>query len=225
MRKVVIVFSVLLGLATMAQAQFSQFHFGLGFPSGKFSDGDGLSDILNRGEGMAAMGFTAGYKHYSPLAAENLSWVFGLDVFYNGLNTDAKDYIEDMGFDDVVFPVYLNIPATIGLNYAIPLQEGIKLYGEAAVGANYSIPTKLDLSDRSGYQDMTYEFTPAFGLTYGLEGGLFINDKYTVGLRYNKLGSYKFKYEIDYEENDTLKEKFGKALPITNISLSVGVLF
>jgi hypothetical protein len=225
MKKTIIIFSVFISLATMVQAQFSQFHAGLAFPSGKFADGETAYDILKNGKGGAAMGFTAGYKHYAPLSTENLSWVFGIEAFYNGLSSDMKDELEDDDFDDITYPMYFNFPVTFGLNYAIPLQETVKLYGEAAIGVNFSMPTKLDYSDSPRYQEYTYKFTSAFGLAYGLEGGLFINNKYSIGLRYNNLGSYKYKYEVDYEERSTEKEKFGKKLPITNISLCVGVLF
>lgn len=225
MKQKILLVLIFASLTTMTQAQFSQFHAGLGFPSGKFADGDYFSDVVNRGKGMAAMGFTVGYKYYNPLSVENLSWVFGIEAYYNGLNQDAKDGIEDEGFDDVTFPMYLNFPVTFGLNYAIQLQERIKLYGEAAVGGNYSMPTKIGFSDSDNYQDMDYKFTPAFGFAYGLEGGLFISDKYSIGLRYNNLGSYKYKYEIDYEKNSTDKEKFSRALPITIVSLCLGLLF
>jgi hypothetical protein len=209
----------------MVRAQFSQFHGGIGFPSDRFADGDYFSDVLAQGRGMAALGFTAGFKLYNPLSVENLTWVFGIEAFYNGLNQDAKDGLEEKGFDDVTFPVYFNFPVTFGLNYAIPLQENVKLYGEAAVGGNFSMPTKLDFADSGNYQEMTYKFTPIFGFAYGLEGGLFLNGKYSIGLRYNNLGSYKYKYEIDYEVKSTDKEKFGKALPITVVSLCLGLLF
>ncbi|MDR1645674.1 MAG: porin family protein [Tannerellaceae bacterium] len=225
MKKIILTLALFVGLSTMAVAQFSQFHAGLAFPSGKFADGDYGSDILFKGKGMAAMGFTLGYKHYSPLAVENLTWVFGIEAFYNGLNSDAKDDLEDSDFDDTTFPMYFNFPVTFGLNYAFPLQETLKFYGEVAVGGNLSLPTSLKYSDSDYYQDYSYKFTPAVGLAYALEGGLFINDKYSVGLRYNNLGSYKYKYEIDYEEKETQDEKLSKSLPILNMSLCLGVLF
>jgi hypothetical protein len=209
-------------------AQFNQFHAGLTLPNGKFADGDEKKDDITDGKGFAATGFTIGYKHYGPLAStEGLSWVFGIEAYYNGLNSDYKDYTEDDFWDDgdVTFPVYLNFPVTIGLNYAAPLNEKIKLYGEVVGGANYSMPTNFNFEDKQGYQDMEYKITAAFGFTYALEAGLFIQNKYSIGLRYNNLGSYKYKYKIDYETNSSVKEKFDKALPITNVSLAFGILF
>jgi hypothetical protein len=224
MKKLLFTFCLLASMATMVQAQFSQFHVGLAFPSGKFADGEYINDITYSGKGAASTGFTIGYKYYSPLAVQHLSFVFGIEAYYNGLNSDAKDDLEE-GFDDVAFPMYFNFPVTVGLNYALPLQENIKLYGEAAIGGNFSMPTKADLSDSDNYQDMSISFTPLFGFAYGLEGGIFIGNKYSVGLRYNNLGSYKFKYETDYETKTTDKDKFNKTLPIVNLSLCAGILF
>jgi hypothetical protein len=225
MNKSVFLFSLLLSVALSAQAQFSQFHVGLVSPSGKFADGNERTENLYDGKGFAATGITIGYKHYSPLNVENLSWLFGIEAYYNGLNSDYKDETEDDGWDDITFPVYLNVPVTFGLNYGIPLASSVKLYGEVALGGNFSMPTKFSLADQPGYQDMEITTTPAFGLAYAIEGGLFLNDRYSIALRYNNLGSYKYKYEIDYETASSDKEKYDKALPITNLSICVGILF
>jgi hypothetical protein len=263
MKKTIIIFSVLAGLAITAQAQFSQFHVGLAFPSGKFAEDITLSssssqsntvdiaanafNAFERGNGFAATGFTVGYKYYSPLSVQNLSWVFGIEAFYNGLNSDLKDNIEDafnkLDVDiDITYPAYINFPVTIGLNYAVPLSgEKIKLYGEAALGINYSIMTNGSANYEYNKNIYDYEgkfkFTSEFGVAYGLEGGLFINEKYSIGLRYNNLGSYKYKYETEEEYDiktyngiehiikDPVKRKCSKALPIVNISLCFGILF
>lgn len=224
MKRTLLIFSIFLSLATFAQAQFSQFHIGLSFPTGKFSDGDEKRDDLTDGKGFASLGFSLGYKRYNPLSVENLSWVIGIQAIYHGVNSDYKDATENY-WKDVSFPMYLNFPATVGLNYAIPLAETVNLYGEGALGGNFSLPTNYSLGDRSGYQDMKIKTTPGFGFTYALEAGVFIKEKYSVGLRYNHLGSYKYKYEIDYESASTKKEKYDKALPITNLTLCFGFLF
>jgi hypothetical protein len=226
MKKTIILIHVFMCLAWLAQAQFSQFHAGFVFPNGKFADGDEKRDDFFDGKGFASTGFTIGFKQYNPLSAtEGLSWVWGIEAYYNGVNSDYRDAVDDTGWDDVTFPKYLNFPLTVGINYAIPINEKAKIYGEAALGGNFSLPTVFKLGDRSGYQDMEIKVTPAFGFAYGIEGGLFINNKYSIGLRYNNLGSYKYKYEIEYEDADSKKDKYDKALPITNISLSVGLLF
>ncbi|MDR1436700.1 MAG: outer membrane beta-barrel protein, partial [Candidatus Symbiothrix sp.] len=159
----------------------------------------------------------------SPLSAEKLSLVFGLDVFYNGLNSDLKDEWADDD-EDVSWPVYLNIPVTLGLNYAHPVNEAISLYGEFALGVNFSKITNYheEWTDYDGEEyEATLKFDPAFKFCYGLEAGVFINKKYSIGLRYNQLGSHKF----EYKNEDKKKDKFDKALSISNLSLSVGILF
>jgi hypothetical protein len=222
MKKTFIIFSVLVGLATAAQAQFSQFHAGFSFPSGKFGDGESLFS----NKGSAATGLTAGYKRYNPLGVENLTWVFGIEAFANGVNSDVKDGYDDLGWDDLTFPIYVNVPATFGLNYSIPLNgDLLKIYGEAAAGANFSMITNFLRSDRPNYQDAEIRFTPAFGFAYALEGGLFIKNKYSIGIRTNNLGSYKYKYEVEFEDGEVRKEKYSRRLPITSISLCAGILF
>ena len=240
MKKIVVVFCILICFVSITQAQFSQFHVGLGIPTGKFADGDETKDNpLDGGKGFAAKGFTVGYKLYFPLNIENFSGVFGIEALYNGLNSDMKEFIEEDA-TDVTFMKYLNFPATIGINYSFLIKDNVKMYGEAAIGANYSMLTKLSAEfEWNDYQygvteGVTYTFTPILGFTYALEGGFFINNKISIGLRYNNLGSYKFKYKektteySDYNDrrySDTESGRFKKALPITTLSLCVGVLF
>lgn len=225
MKKTVIILSLLLGFTVAANAQFSQFHVGAVFPTGKFNDGNARTEGFTDGKGFATPGFTIGYKRYNPLGVENLSWVLGFQAYVNFINSDLKDDTEDDGWKDVKYPIYLNFPATVGLNYAIPLSEKVSLYGEGVIGANLSLPTNFSLENRAGYQDMKYKITPAVRFAFAFEGGLFINKKYSLGVRYNHLGSYKYKYEIEYETAATKKDKFDRKLPITNVSLYVGFLF
>ncbi|MDR2564024.1 MAG: porin family protein [Prevotellaceae bacterium] len=225
MKRTVIILVLLTSFASFAQAQFSQFHVGGAFPTSKFGDGDAGSDRLpGSDKGFAKTGFTVGFKYYGPLQVENLSWVFALQGFYNGLNSDVKDYIEESNFEDITLSKYLNFPATVGANYAFPVTETVKIYGEAGIGANFSMPTKTSRKNHSTYADDEYKITPMFAFAYGLEAGLFINGKYSLGVRYNNLGSYKYKYEYHAEGYEVDKRKYSRALPITIVSLCVGVL-
>jgi len=194
-----------------SRSSFSQFHVGIAAPSGNFADG-------------VAMGFTAGYKYYGSLSAENLSWVFGIGAFYNAVSASAKKALDSQfqaQYPDckITYPMFFNFPATIGLNYAIPLQETTKVYGEAAVGGNFSMPTKIQVS--YGGASATNATTPAFGFAFGVEVGVFINNKYSIGVRYNDLGSYKYKHKVtggaDYTDDE--------ALAISDLSICLGVLF
>ncbi|MDR0507515.1 MAG: outer membrane beta-barrel protein [Dysgonamonadaceae bacterium] len=235
MKRVLVLSIFLMSVAVIAQAQFQQFHVGAAFPSGKFADGNEKTEsIYTSGKGFAATGITAGYKLYNMLSVENMSWVFGIEIFFNPINSDLKDVLEK-DWKDITPLMYFNFPVTFGLNYAIPLNgEKMKLYGEAAIGANFSMLTDFVFENNKNnttttrYANEKISTTPLFGFTYGLEVGLFINSKYSIGLRHNNLGSYKYKYEEEYESKSnipSLKGKFDKALPITITSLTVGVLF
>jgi hypothetical protein len=228
MKKIFILSLFLMGCVSVINAQFSQFHVGLALPQGDFGDGNVKKHApFGDGVGYAATGFNIGYKYYNPLSAKNLSLVFGLDVFYNGLNSDAKDEFFDDDDVDYSLPVYLNIPVTVGLNYTHPLNDAIGLYGEFALGANFSKITNY--AEEEDDEEMSYAFDPAFTFCYGLEAGVFINKKFSIGLRYSQLGSNKFKYKWEYSDgqgnDDDDDEKFDKTLSISNLSLSVGILF
>ncbi|MDR2086964.1 MAG: hypothetical protein LBP72_07280, partial [Dysgonamonadaceae bacterium] len=151
MKKVFVLVLFLVSCVSVMNAQFSQFHVGVALPQGDFGDGDVDDDEpFGDGVGFAATGFNVGYKYYNPLSAKNLSLVFALDVFYNGLNSDVKDDFEDAedaadGDFEYSLPAYLNIPVTLGLNYAHPLSSTIDLYGEVALGFNFSKITDLKI--------------------------------------------------------------------------------
>jgi hypothetical protein len=116
----------------------------------------------------------------------------------------------------------LNFPVTVGLNYAGSVQQNLKIYAESAVGANYSMMTRLFAESSWGEEEI--KFTPAVGFAFALEAGLFINERFSVGLRYNNLGSYKYKFKED-SNGDRENGRFKRALPIANISLVAGILF
>lgn len=230
MKKVFLSFALLMASAvSVVNAQSSQIHIGGAFPAGKFGQGKEQTQTpYDNGVGFAATGLNAGYKFYTPVA-DKLSLLFGIDIFYNGLNADYKEELEDNQYPDadVTFPAYINIPVTAGLNYTYPLNNKFSIYGEGFVGLNYASATTFKAEDEN--EETTRTFESAFTFTYGLEGGITINNKYTIGLRYISLGSHKFKMttKTDYGSGnvDKTERKFKKALPISNIALTVGYKF
>jgi len=200
----------------------SQFHIGFNFPNGRFGDDDKNSSK----SGYAAMGFNIGYKHYIPLSTPNLSFVFSLDAFYNDIQSDRKDYWEDRYPSvDFNFSKYINAPAMASLNYTYPLTETLDIYGEGGLGLNCSWMTP-DVYE-SGNTEIKTTYTVAFNLCYGLEAGIVIKDKFTVGLKYNQLGTYKHKYKqvtTNGSSKDTDKGKLNKQ-PISMLTLTAGIKF
>jgi len=235
MRKTILLLITVLfaGLASV-NAQRTQVHLGLSLPQGKFADDESnYYQIWKYGKGAAVTGFNFGFKYYQNLSVENLSLVFSIDGFYNSIQSDIIEDIEEKSFSATVdvssASKHINVPVTGGVNYTFPLNESLSLYGEGFLGFNTYYLTKFEIE----YKDTSYENTyePGFGLAYGLEGGLIFGagNKYSIGLRYNNLGSYKLKY--DYE-NDLIKgvsadgdDKFSKKLPISILSVTFGFFF
>lgn len=200
-------------------------HVGVTFPNGDFGDED---------EGGAATGLNVGIKYYYPLQTKGLSLFVGLDAFYNGLQGDIKDDLEDYINDyyaegaDITHSAYLNIPITAGVNYAHPINEKIKAFGEVGLGFNYSKMTDQKIEWDEYDAEMTTTFNASTTFAYNIGAGISINDKYSIGLKYNNLGTHKYKtkYEI-IEDGDTIDKDSYKSdkLSISNIALVVGIRF
>ena len=203
---------------------YLQVHAGLAFPLSNFADGDNpqVDNPVGGNKGFAGMGFNAGFKYYGYMA-ENLLLVLGIEAYYNGVKSDAKNNWTDDPNAHVTFPKFFNFPLTAGLNYAFPFQDNFKFYVEAALGGNLSMMTKI--SSSGGKYDGSQTFTPAFGFAYGLEAGFFLFDKLSIGLRYNSLGSYQYKYKDSFGNDLNPEKKFLNALPITNVSVCLGIWF
>jgi hypothetical protein len=200
---------------------FSQFHVGLVFPQGDFGDDD-MDDDDACG---AAMGFNIGYKHYSPLSASGLFFVFGLDFYYNAFNSDWKDEMEE-GSDDATLPVYLNVPVTAGLSYILPVSDNCRFFGEVLGGFNWSKMTNSEYKiDDYDYTNKT-KFNSAIQFCYALEAGILINN-YSISLRYNDLNSYKYKskYKGNGVGSGSSSGKLGESISITNLTLAFGITF
>ena len=213
-----------------------QLHGGVFLPMGDF--GEIGKNILyewigtpGTGIGNAGLGFHLGFKVYNPIpSVEGLSWLFGADGYYNGLKSDYKDYMIDIAKDNELgykLPFYLNVPVTTGINYAYPINHTFSIYGEVAGGLNLSMFTKMKLFDDE-YSDEV-KMKMGSGFTFNFGAGVLLNEKLTIGIRYNNLGAYKYKgKEVEKYLGEVIEEnevEFLKKLPISGISLTVGILF
>ena len=195
--------------------------------------------FLPLGEGNIATGYNLGFKVYKPVSSvSGLSVFGGADVIYNGMKSKDKDaaikeieaMVEEAGGEKYKYtlPSCLNVPVTAGVNYAYALNNKFSIYGELAVGLNLS--KQMGVSISIPEVDYSYEikYNMATGFTYGLEAGMLLNKKITVGIRYNDFGSYKYKgkeiekYNGSSNEDDF--ENLGK-VAFSGLSLSLGILF
>lgn len=186
MKKIVIAISILMMSIScgeiFAQKDGFSLHLSGVFPNGKFGEFD---EVNNDGEkrigalfneqsktGAAGTGFGLGFKYqFSIPQIENLRFLIGAEVMWNPLNSDAKDYIDEIietqkaknqtaDYMDIntTFPNYLNIPLMAGLNYSFGLTDKVKLYGEFGIGLNIRIATKfmLENEERGSIYDGYY---------------------------------------------------------------------
>ena len=195
-----------------------KFNIGLSFPKPNIAfpfppfDRDDLNALNNAGIDLNEIfgkGYGAGLKYYNPLGTSpNFSLVYGAEFYYHGLNSDTKDKMEQNYYGnnaDVTYPMYFNLPVTIGGNFTVQLPNtNTSIYGEASAGLNVSYLTKGvvkgSYDDRRDFKaELSVE--PEFGFCYGLEAGIILNKVY-IGVRHNNLGTYKYKYKATYTYSD-----------------------
>lgn len=209
-----------------------QFHVGVAFPTGDFGD---------EKKGGAGTGFNVGVKYFYPInALEGLLLTFSGDVYFNQLNSDIRDGIkkeyEDDDYDDYDdwsyrIPKYFNIPLTVGANYQYNINNDIAIFGEAGLGLNLSKMTKWkEWTEEDGYEETYMEKAKlSTKFCYRLEAGFLFQNKYSLSVKYNGLGSHKYKMTESWEDSDGDEEEdtytFDKALKITNVSLAFGIRF
>ena len=225
-------------LVVNAQSSNWQFSIGASLPGGDFKDTNKNFD-LEAGDGFAATGLTLGLKYIQPLAAvEGLSWTLGADIYFNPLNSDYKEKIADMideaeeYYDEVGYtlPRYFNVPLTVGVNYQYSINEKTAIFAELGLGYNLSKMTnQKSWIEDDGYEESeTLKLDISTAFCYRLEAGVLFNQKYSLSLKYNALGSHKYKGEYIWEDDDddgSSKYKYDKALNISTIGLTFGVRF
>jgi len=229
-KKFILVF-VFISITLMAKAQGNfGLHVGASFPMGDFAN-----DKTDN-SGSAGTGLNVGIKYFYPVSScKGLSLTAGIDWLDNGLNQNAKDnlksQINTLGVTDISISYvdYINIPVLVGFNYNYQADKFISLFGDAALGINYS--TITDLSILFKYQGTqmksTQTFTPKSNLAFQVGGGLLILNNYTIGLHYNMLGSYAFKGKVIMESagQSQTENASDTNVKISTLTLAVGIRF
>lgn len=219
-------------------------NLGGAIPTGDFADGDETGFALvddDFTEGGAGIGFTAGLKFKFNTGLKGLGVVLTLDGIYNSLNSDVRDFFEDVeneceeDYNDVTLktPKYINVPLMVGANYMYDINDKLGIYGEAGLGAKFRYITNLSLEVKdSGWKEsITYEYDPTFTFAYQFGAGVEINNKVTIGFNFYDLGagkvSGKVKEKESYggsSESESEKFKFKRVTP-SMVMLRVGFKF
>lgn len=223
-------------------------NLGAAIPVGDFAAGDEQSFALltDDTEAGAGFGFTVGAKVKFGTKARGLGIIATLDGIYNGLNSDMKDYLEDLGdYYDSQFskdfslktPKYFNLPVMVGANYTYAINNKMGIYGEAALGVNLRAITNLELEGKTDYYGSTYKvsetynYNTAFSFAYQVGAGVNLTNKLCLGISFYSLGSSKVsgkhsvKETYDYNtENASEKFKFKRINPAL-VMLRLGYKF
>lgn len=242
LKSIVLMLTFMCGANVMAQTEYSV-HFGGILPNGDFakSRASDRADVIWLGDGSkkggAGIGVDLGVKLKSNFASiEGLGFIATADVFFNGNNSDVKEYKEDVidefdDFDDCnyVLPKWLNIPIMAGLNYEAELKKDLDLWTEFALGANIGKLTSDKLyAEESGYEiSYIYKYELTFSLAYQLGVGVKLSDKFSLGLHYYSLGDRKIKgeYIIDDDGDEDSDDFNFKSINPTMLTFRIGYCF
>ena len=254
-RFLLIVVLMLASISAFAQAQFSVYAGGA-FPMGKFKAGE-LKDkepekwalLFEKGnQGYAGIGFNVGADVLIPLTAvDGLGITIGADFFYNGYNSELKEFFSDwedaLDKEDESYsikkPRIMNIPLMGGARFVYDVSDGFGLFGEAAVGLNIRRITSFKLEEEYlntyGYtvefeEELKYDTSIAFA--YKIGAGMMLADHFSIGLDFYSLGSSKVKgkweskYTFESGNTEESEGKFkGKELSCSELVLRLGYRF
>ena len=256
-RFLLIAVMLLASLSGFAQAQFSLYGGGA-FPMGKLKAGELKNDfpekwalINEKGDqGFAGIGFNVGMDVLIPIdAVDGFGITIGADFFYNGYNSELKDYISDYedacdeNYDSYTLkkPRIMNIPVLVGARYLYDVSDGFGLFGEVGLGANIRMitPMKLDceytVEEYYGTYDVEesdqLKYKTAVTFAYRLGVGMMLADHFSIGFDYYGLGGAKVTGtetdEITIENiSETEKTKFkSKALNCSEFAIRLGYHF
>lgn len=188
---------------TMAQAESFTVYGGISIPTGDFGDDNGARD-----DGFANVGFNLNGEYVSFFEdTPELGWVSSLGININGGDQDLRS-----GIQDVDIGSWINIPLLTGVRYQHNLDNGNPIYAQAKIGINFSKAPKIELNQVGN--ELTTNLATSFGLALG--GGIIVNDKINLSLRYLGLGEP----ELEYESDDGGSVQFEK--PISILQLTAG---
>jgi hypothetical protein len=148
----------------------------------------------------------------------------------NGFDGEAlKDMFEDEDVDvNVDAGNWINIPVMTGIKYQLKGSSNMSFYGMAQAGLNFVKGPKIEInssvSDYDVKETITWDFTSSFGFSIG--GGIILNEKYAIGIRYLMLGEPDIKTTAKISINGETEEvKDKKEQPISILLLTVGIRF
>lgn len=263
-RKIILFFWAFIMLwssACFAQNSFS-IRFGAAIPMDKFALVDKAEankydieeihwGLVNKKEnGGANTGLTFGMQgKFGISAVEGLGVTVSLDGFYNGINSELKEYFDDYAdeceeYDEdfsFISPKYINATPMAGLNYEYKINDNIAFNAGFGLGVNFRIITDFKMTyEGDGYDggeeysysfEEKYSYDNATSFAYKLGFGVVLKERFLISLDYFALGGAEIKgrnsveyTEDGYSESEKQKFKYGSINPKL-LTLTAGIKF
>ena len=203
--------AIMLGIGTMAQAQFRQsIYLNGNIPTGNFgssaSAGPDLNSLVTPPSTLfptsgvpltteqvgkdASIGFGLGYRvsYRFDVGVGEVAPFVNADFLWNTISGSWRDKYSDAYYTS---PTYFNIPLMGGVSYIydeLPWDD-ISAYGEFGIGTDFFWITSEGSKDNI---KLSYKSTFAFAWMLG--AGAFFGEHVSVGLHYYGLGTHNIDY-------------------------------
>lgn len=226
-------------------------YVGGAFPMGDFKEGSLKNKFPNNWilydddgrKGFAGTGFNIGWDALIPVSKNGLGIFLGMDYFRNGYNSAMKKFVKDNDEVEKAPRVSNFIPLMFGLRYLGNISNNFGIWGEAGIGPNIRMISKLEVewkgteydyygNSHSYEETLTTKYNTAVTFAFKIGVGVMIAKHFSIGLDYYGLGSAQVKatdtweYHSSYygNEHDSNTWK-GKDLKCSNLVFRAGVKF
>ena len=228
MRKIFILFIVLLAAIPLRAQIYIGVRGGITLPNGfyadsRMSDNEWMFTQGHQKRAGAGKGFVAGLEaRYEMPFLGGLSAVLDCDYLQSNMNKDVTNYFEtayarkfaNCDAYEMQLPQFRHIPILLGVRYSYPLSTGLDFYGQALCGLNIRMVSDWTLSYASGewvasdgqsFSNFstvrTYTYNNAVTFAFRLGVGIMIRKMVSLEASYNMLGRSPLSWT--YTCNDT----------------------
>ena len=241
--------AIMLGIGTMAQAQFRQsIYLNGNIPTGNFGSSASAGPDLNllvtppstlfptSGVPLtteqigkdASIGFGLGYRvsYRFDVGVGEVAPFVNADFLWNTISGSWRDKYSDAYYTS---PTYFNIPLMGGVSYIydeLPWDD-ISAYGEFGIGTDFFWIT----SEGKGSGDERFAYKPTFAFAWMLGAGAYFGRHVSAGIYYYGLGKHNIDYTKGTLENNMYADLHNQTLTsrqkrtVGSIMLRIGFHF
>ncbi|MBO4586321.1 MAG: hypothetical protein J5677_00695 [Bacteroidales bacterium] len=212
--KVLCLTAIMMGVGTVAQAQFRQSIFLNGnIPTGDFassaSNGPVIIAAYNNGVPLtneqigkdATVGFGLGYRvsYRFDVGLGMVAPFANIDFLWNTISSKWSEKYSDAYMSS---PTYFNIPLMGGVTYIydeLPW-DFISAYGEFGIGTDFLWITSEGTKDVA---DLYFAYKSTFAFTWMIGAGAYFGEHVSAGLYYYGMGTHNIDYTKGTLEDNT----------------------